>query len=144
MAARTMNAALFCCIATLATMSAQNSQSAGLDHPRLMATLDKSATIELPPATKGMEETDAPPTLKPEAPAPRGNPLWAIPVRAMTETRDRPLFSASRRPPTPVIPEAPDPAPRSMPVAVKPAEPEQPPVILVGTIVSADTRKSPF
>ncbi len=33
-----------------------------------------------------------------------GNPLWAIPLSALTETRERPLFSASRRPPVVAAP----------------------------------------
>ena len=30
---------------------------------------------------------------------PSGNPLWAIPLSVLTATQDRPIFSASRRPP---------------------------------------------
>src|SRR4051794_16236073 len=29
----------------------------------------------------------------------RGNPLWSIPLSALTATQERPIFSASRRPP---------------------------------------------
>ena len=32
-------------------------------------------------------------------PLPSGNPLWAIPLSVLTATQDRPIFSASRRPP---------------------------------------------
>jgi len=73
----------------------------------------------------------APPSSEP-APT-SANPLWAIPLSALTATRDRPLFSASRRPPPPavvpvaVVPEPPPPPP--------PAEPEKPNLVLVGTIV---------
>ena len=62
---------------------------------------------------------------------PRGNPLWSVSVKTLTATRDRPIFSPSRRrPPAPVIaaPQAP-PAPVS-----KPTEPERPPFTLVGTV----------
>ena len=140
MAARTMSTRLFYWIAAFAVVTAQGSQGAGLDRPKLMATLDKASAIELTPASSADEGAQTPPAREPERTASRGNPLWAIPVRALAATRDRPLFSASRRPPSPVIPEAPEPAPRSMPVAIKAAEPERPPVILVGTIVNADMR----
>jgi general secretion pathway protein N len=61
-----------------------------------------------------------------------GNPLWGIPIGALDATRERPIFSASRRPPMPpVVPQrvaAPPPPP-------KPAKPEQPLLTLVGTAV---------
>jgi hypothetical protein len=62
-----------------------------------------------------------------------GNPLWAIPLSALTATRDRPLFSASRRPP---IVSAPIVAPPPKQEAVAPPPPERPLLTLVGTIVS--------
>ena len=40
---------------------------------------------------------------------PSGNPLWAIPLRALTVTRDRPIFSPSRRPPAAAVIAAPAP-----------------------------------
>jgi hypothetical protein len=60
-----------------------------------------------------------------------GNPLWAIPLESLRNTRERPLFSASRRPPPPVVAEAPrvsDPAP------AQPAAPEKPQITLVGVV----------
>jgi len=72
-----------------------------------------------------------------ELPAPSsGNPLWALPLKQLSITRERPIFSPSRRPP-----------PVAMPVFVapvvarpkpKPAEPERPAVTLLGTIVGGD------
>ncbi len=61
------------------------------------------------------------------------NPLWAIPLTQLSETRDRPIFSPSRRPPPP-------PMMATEPVAVAPPvrEQEPPPLSLVGTIVSGD------
>lgn len=66
------------------------------------------------------------------------NPLWAIPLRQLSATRDRPLFAPSRRPPAVAIapayrvaaPPAPPPAPR------KPAEPPKPQLALLGTVAS--------
>src|SRR5215472_1432828 len=37
------------------------------------------------------------------------NPLWAIPLATLTTTRDRPIFSPSRRPPPPAVAAAPPP-----------------------------------
>jgi general secretion pathway protein N len=60
-----------------------------------------------------------------------GNPLWAIPLRFMSATRQRPLFSPSRRPPAPPVAAAlPPPPPPS-----KPAPPAPPPLTLVGTVL---------
>jgi hypothetical protein len=77
----------------------------------------------------------------PAAPAPgseralSANPLWAIPLTALSGTRDRPIFSASRRP----LPPAVAPAAISKVAAVpKPREPERPQLSLVGTIASDD------
>jgi hypothetical protein len=32
---------------------------------------------------------------------PSGNPLWAVPIKDLSQTRDRPIFTPSRRPPPP-------------------------------------------
>ncbi|MGA2257288.1 MAG: hypothetical protein ABSG53_21745, partial [Thermoguttaceae bacterium] len=76
---------------------------------------------------------DAPAPDKPAAPVLTGNPLWAVPLRALSITRERPLFSPSRRPPAPAMVAAP-PAPHARP-APKPGEPDHPLLTLVGTIV---------
>ena len=63
------------------------------------------------------------------------NPLWAIPLTTLSNTRDRPIFSPSRRPPPP----------RDPPVAVvrappqpKPPRAERPQLSLVGTVIGDD------
>jgi len=61
------------------------------------------------------------------------NPLWAIPLTRLSGTRDRPIFSPSRRPPPPVLASEPAPAP---PPAPRKKEVEPPPLALVGTIAS--------
>jgi hypothetical protein len=65
--------------------------------------------------------------------APGSNPLWTIPLTSLTATRERPLFSPSRRPPPPpvVVAKAPPPPPPPP----KPAEPEKPKLSLVGTVL---------
>ncbi|MBR1175255.1 hypothetical protein JQ617_14910 [Bradyrhizobium sp. KB893862 SZCCT0404] len=60
------------------------------------------------------------------------NPLWEIPLPRLATTRDRPIFSPSRRPPPPTVartPIAAPPPPRPNPVKV-----ERPQFALVGTI----------
>src|SRR5271169_3301306 len=64
------------------------------------------------------------------------NPLWAIPMSKLSATRDRPLFSPSRRPPPPTISAAPEPPPPM----VKPVIAESPSFKLVGTIIGEDNR----
>jgi general secretion pathway protein N len=60
------------------------------------------------------------------------NPLWAIPLGSLTATRDRPVFSPSRRVPAPAVAAAPvEPA---KPVYVPPPEPEKPQLSLVGVV----------
>jgi hypothetical protein len=68
-------------------------------------------------------------------PAPAGNPLWMVPVQTLTATRERPLFSPSRRPPPP--PPAVASAPPPKPAAPPPAEPDHPLLSLLGTIVGS-------
>jgi hypothetical protein len=75
-----------------------------------------------------------------ERPAP-ANPLWSIAISKLAATRDRPLFSSSRRPPTPAVAAAP--APR-MPLEVKPVAPEKPPFTLIGTIIGDKDRIAIF
>jgi hypothetical protein len=65
---------------------------------------------------------------------PNGNPLWAIPLKQLSATRDRPIFSPSRRPPPqavvgPLMVAVTPPAPVSQ-------EPARPQLALLGTIVN--------
>ena len=63
--------------------------------------------------------------------APTGNPLWSIPLSALSVTRDRPVFTASRRPPPRAVAAA-----RIVPIApASPAAPEHPSLALVGAVV---------
>jgi hypothetical protein len=61
-----------------------------------------------------------------------GNPLWQIPVASLSATRDRPIFSQSRRPP-PIVNSPIEP---SKPLVV--AGPDRPPLSLVGAIAGDD------
>jgi hypothetical protein len=88
------------------------------------------------------ETTQPEPVIPPAAPAPlassepaptSANPLWAIPLSALTATRERPIFTASRRPPAAAV--APVAVVRAPPPP-PPREPEKPRLALVGTIVA--------
>jgi hypothetical protein len=72
-----------------------------------------------------------PPNIPPAERTPVGNSVWAIPLAQLTITRERPIFSPSRRPP-------PLPAPLAVVNSVEPAEPERPPFALVGTVAGED------
>lgn len=63
-----------------------------------------------------------------------GNPLWVIPLESLSSTRERPLFSPSRRPPAQAIAAPPPPKPRAAP----PVVPEQLQLTLVGTVVGGN------
>lgn len=96
-----------------------------------------SATIEPPdepiPAQRGKAVANPAPRASLAADSvPSGNPLWAIPLRQLTATRERPLFTPSRRPPPPVVANQYHAPP--LPLPPKPAEPEKPPLALVGTV----------
>jgi len=77
----------------------------------------------------------APPITTAPAQAPRGNLLWGVPLQSLAATRERPLFSPSRRPPPPP-PIAFVPPPKL--VALATPEPDHPLLSLLGTIVGSD------
>ncbi len=62
------------------------------------------------------------------------NPLWGIPINSLTATRERPLFTPSRRPPAPPAVAAPIERPKPAAVA---AEPEKPSLSLVGIVAGS-------
>lgn len=70
-----------------------------------------------------------------------GNPLWGVSIRDLSATRDRPIFSVSRRPPKP--PAVVSAMPPSKPVA-KPQESSHPPLVLIGTIIGGSLRIAIF
>jgi general secretion pathway protein N len=92
------------------------------------------------PAVTVVEVTippSAPPA--PAAPAERAlsaNPLWAMPLKQFSVTRERPIFLPSRRPPAAVSAVTVSKAV----VPPKPKEPEQPQLSLVGTISSDEDK----
>jgi hypothetical protein len=94
----------------------------------------------VPVAGQGTEENEGGndaaqrPVAAPAEPA-VANPLWGLPLARLSTTRERPIFSASRRPPAPA-PTYVAPVAASQPA--KPPEPELPAMALVGTIIGTD------
>lgn len=78
-----------------------------------------------------LEPRTAQPTQEPAASA---NPLWAIPLNSLSITRERPLFTPSRRPPAPAVIAPP---PRVVPpkIVASPPPPERLSLTLIGTVV---------
>jgi hypothetical protein len=105
-------------------------------------SLDTPVTPTTPPALGGVLQGGPTPMpdpavggariAPPGARAPRGNPLWAIPLKSLSFTRDRPLFTPSRRPPAPPVAYV---EPARPVVMTKPAEPERPELFLIGVVV---------
>jgi general secretion pathway protein N len=77
-----------------------------------------------------------------EPSTPAANPVRALSLTELSRTRERPIFSPSRRPPPPPAPIAI--APVAVRPPVKPREPERPPVSLVGTVIGTDMRVGVF
>ena len=67
-------------------------------------------------------------------PVPAGNPLWSIPLSVLTATQERPIFSASRRPPQRAV-VAPPVDQVTAPIPQKALEPERPSLALIGAVV---------
>jgi len=91
------------------------------------------------PATSVVQITIPPPPAAPPPPERTlsANPLWAMPLKQFSVTRERPIFLPSRRPPAPAVTTAVVPKAIVMP---KPKEPERPQVSLVGTISGDDEK----
>ena len=81
-------------------------------------------------------------TPEPQPPTPQRtlspNPLWEIPLLKLSTTRERPIFSPSRRPPPVVI--ATPPTPPAPPPPPKLPRVERPQLSLVGTVSGDDER----
>jgi general secretion pathway protein N len=99
-----------------------------------------SSTIDILPGEAagtvdlGAVKPIASPRREGATPLPSGNPLWAVPLSVLTATQERPIFSASRRPPQRAVVAMPvDHV--SVVVPQKPIEPEHPPLTLIGAVV---------
>jgi general secretion pathway protein N len=111
--------------------------------PQLRAAT--SATMDILSSDRGGDTADTVDIggLKPIArpvrdagkPLPGGNPLWSIPLSVLTATQERPIFSASRRPPQPAVIAPPVDQVQARASPPKPAEPEHPTLTLIGAVV---------
>jgi hypothetical protein len=99
------------------------------DESRLAAPSAGASAPAEPVTTVRVVAPAAPP-----ARALSANPLWAIPLTQLSGTRDRPIFSPSRRP-APVVADT-EPVVANPPPRKKEIQP--PPLSLVGTIASDD------
>lgn len=88
--------------------------------------------------SQSLEYVTKPKSLPNTSPEMTGNPLWAIPLEALSATRTRPLFSPTRRPQVRAAER-----PAVTPVSGLPAV-EPPRLIFVGTIISDDERIAAF
>jgi general secretion pathway protein N len=75
-----------------------------------------------------------PPRSEAARPVPRGNPLWSVPLSALSVTQERPIFSASRRPPPRAV-IAPPAEEANAPPPPRPSEPDRPALALIGAVV---------
>jgi hypothetical protein len=115
------------CFWLVATVSALSvAHPAGID----MSDTDAAAAARPQPSPPAQDQRIAQ-TGQP----PSGNPLWGIPLKQLSATRDRPIFSPSRRPPPAAVPVTA--AATSLPMQA-PKQPERPQLSLIGTIVSGD------
>jgi general secretion pathway protein N len=113
--------------------------AAAVSSDALDADLGDEARPNRPPA---VSSTPAEPVTAVRVVAPPGvpartpsaNPLWAVPLSQFSVTRDRPIFSPSRRPPPAAI--AAEPVLAKSPPRKKEVEPPQ--LSLVGTIAGDD------
>jgi len=104
--------------------------------------------VDAPPISSVWEQPATPEpvivvaTPEPQPPAPQRtlspNPLWEIPLLKLSTTRERPIFSPSRRPPPVVI--ATPPTPPAPPPPPKLPRVERPQLSLVGTVSGDDER----
>jgi general secretion pathway protein N len=127
-------------LALAVLVAARSPGAAERERAPLTAALEDAAALGAPDTAPAADRPDASSTPIPEPVVAPGNPLWGIPLRALSATRERPLFSPSRRPPAPVVAAAPASAAPTTAIAAKPTAPEGPPLILVGTVVSAQKR----
>jgi len=101
--------------------------SSTLDVLSTERTADVPDTVDL-----GRVTPIATPNRAAAKPLPGGNPLWAIPLSVLTVTQERPIFSASRRPPQRAVVA---PVERVAPPPARPPEPERLALSLIGAIV---------
>jgi hypothetical protein len=117
-----------CAVAFGQILSLSLARAESPQDPSSLAMIAPAATVTGAPAEPARRTGPAASSL-----TQAGNPLWSLPLSALSVTRERPIFSPSRRPPPPVI-AAPYVPPASPPQPSKPPEPDHPLLTLVGTL----------
>ena len=94
------------------------------------------------PATPQPTQVRPPPQVPQQADkrTPSANPLWAVPLATLSNTRARPIFSSSRRPPPAAV--AANPVAKASHLSSPQAE--RPQLSLVGTVIGDDTSLGVF
>jgi len=135
-----MRALRLAAIAAALALSAPDTRAANSPDPLDQPPSNVLPTpVDMTPGAPGAPAAPPAPSDQPVArPAaePSGNPLWAVPLSSLSATRERPLFTPSRRAPAPAVagPVAAAPPPPPPP----PSEPERPQLTLVGAIVGGN------
>ncbi|WP_453957967.1 hypothetical protein [Bradyrhizobium japonicum] len=102
--------------------------SSRMDIPSDDATPSAAESVDV-----GTMRPIARPSQAASKPIPRGNPLWSVPLSALTVTQERPIFSAMRRPPPRAVATSPV---EEVNVPAPPRPVEGPPLLLlVGAMV---------
>lgn len=131
------SACLFACGAMAQTVTKANVGEGELGVNRLELhgqDLNRQDPAQHPPEANEAHRLEGPMS---------GNPLWEIPLSTLTATRERPIFSASRRPPAPPAP-PPTPIAPVAPPAAEDTTPENPPLTLLGTVIGPNERLAVF
>jgi hypothetical protein len=122
--------ALCCAAPEFAYTASDLNTDLAIDNPELDIT--RHAMPPLDVTARPMTRAPQAAAQQQAAPVDSANPLWDISLSTLTATRDRPLFTPSRRPPAPAVADAPVVAAPPPP----PPPPERPSLDLVGTIAS--------
>ncbi|AWM02444.1 hypothetical protein [Bradyrhizobium amphicarpaeae] len=119
-------AALYMVLGTAGTMAATSSRVDVLSDDAAGNPADSVEVGTMKPIARPARQA-------PGKPVPRGNPLWSVPLSALTATHERPIFSAMRRPPPRAVAVSPV-EESSAPPPPRPVE-APPPLSLVGAVV---------
>ncbi|WP_426419420.1 hypothetical protein [Bradyrhizobium genosp. A] len=108
-------------------------ESVAATSSRMDILSDEAASSPAESVDVGAVRSIARPAPATSKPAPRGNPLWSVPLSALTGTQERPIFSATRRPPPRAVAAAPAEEAQTPPPPKPVGAP--PPLMLVGAVV---------
>jgi general secretion pathway protein N len=125
-------------LAAIIVLASEAAAQAALDSNTLQGGISSSSPDPVPggiapAAVEPAQDVARPPNPSRGGREVRGNPLWGIPLKSLTATRERPIFLPSRRAFAPAV-AGPPPAPPP-PAPPPPKEPDRPRLALVGAVV---------